>query len=102
MPTILFSNIRLKRELNEHTSRICTSVITVSSNVPNELREAAESLSKFLSLPLLSLSDAVENHRASLHFSVDSSRELNATFLLHGQMVETGPRLTLSRLIWDD
>ena len=101
MPTMLLSNIRLKRELNERTSRICASAITVSSSVPSGLEEAAQSLSKFLSLPLLSLGDAVEAHRASLHFSVDSSHKLNATFMLLGQMVEIGPRLTLSRLIWD-
>ena len=101
MPTMLMSNIRLKRELNERTSRICASAITLSPNIPSELKEAAECLSKFLSLPLLSLDDAVEVHRVSLHFSVDSSPKLIATFMLLGQMVEIGPRLTLSRLIWD-
>jgi len=102
MPTMLMSNIRLKRELNERTSRISASAITLSPNIPSELKEAAECLSKFLSLPLLSLDDAVEVHRASLHFSVDSSPKLIATFMLLGQMVEIGPRLTLSRLIWND
>ncbi len=102
MPTMLVSNIRLKRELNERTSRISASAITLSPNIPSELKEAAECLSKFLSLPLLSLDNAVEVHRASLHFSVDSSPKLKATFMLLGQMVEIGPRLTLSRLIWND
>ena len=101
MPTMVMSNIRLKRELNERTSRICASAITVAPNIPSGLKKAAESLSKFLSLPLLSLDDAVESHRASLHFSVDPSRKLKVTFMLLGRMVEIGPRLTLSRLIWD-
>jgi rRNA maturation protein Rpf1 len=101
MPTMLLSNMRLKRELNERTSRICASVITIAPNIPSALKQAAESLSKFLHLPLLSLGDTVDCHRASLHFSVDSSQKLNATFMLLGQLLEIGPRLTLSRLIWD-
>jgi U3 small nucleolar ribonucleoprotein protein IMP4 len=102
MPKILLSNIRLKRELNKSTSRICASAITVSSNVPSGIEEAAESLSKFLSLPLLSLDDAVKAHCVSLHFLVDSSQKLIATFVFLGRMVEIGPRLTLSGPIWKD
>jgi hypothetical protein len=55
-----------------------------------------------LHLPLLSLDYMVKNHRASLHFSVDSSQKLKATFMLLDKMAEIGPRLTLSRIIWED
>jgi rRNA maturation protein Rpf1 len=102
IPTMLISNIRLKRELNERTTRICVSAITLAPNIPNGLEQAAENLSKFLHLPLFPLDDAVETDRASLHFSVDSSHKLKVTFMLLGRMVEIGPRMTLSRLIWED
>ena len=76
-------------------------MITVEPEDSPELERIAGHLSKFFGLPVLSLDEAAESYRASMHFSFDSSRHLQITFMLLQQMVEIGPRLTLSRLIWE-
>ena len=66
-----------------------------------ELTRIAGHLSKYFGLPVLSLDEASADHRASMHFSFDSSLHIRITFMLLGRMVEIGPRVTLSKLIWE-
>ena len=101
-PLMLLSGIRLRRELNEGTRRIQSSVVTIEPNCPAELERITEHLSKYFALPVLSLDKASDRHRASMHFSFDSSRRIQITFLLLERMVEIGPRATLSKLIWEE
>ena len=100
-PLMLMSGIRLRRELKEGTRRVCSSVITMEPGASAELERVAGRLSQFFNLPILSLDVASKNHRSSMHFSFDSSRRLQITFLLLQRMVEIGPRLTLSKLVWE-
>jgi rRNA maturation protein Rpf1 len=99
-PLMLISGILLRREFEEATRRALSSAITVEPEDSSELTRTAEQLSKFFGLPVLPLSEASENHRASMHFSFDSSRHIQITFILLSRMVEIGPRVALSKLIW--
>ncbi|PVX23374.1 MAG: hypothetical protein CW691_10720 [Candidatus Bathyarchaeum sp.] len=101
-PLIFLSGIRLRRELKESTRRSCSSAVTVEPKSVPELGRAAGCLSQFFGLPLMSLDEASEKHRVSMHFSSDPKGRLQASFLLLGRMLEIGPRLTISKLIWDD
>ena len=100
-PLILLSGICLRRELNEETRRVCSSVVTVNPEGSTDLEKIAGCLSRFIGLPLVSLNEAAERHNVSMHFSFDSKQRLQVTFILLNRMVDIGPRLTLSRLIWE-
>jgi len=100
-PLMLMSRIHLRRELKESTKRIRSSVITIEPEASPELDRVARHLSQFFNLPILSKDVASKNNRVSMHFSCESSRRLQITFLLLQRMVEIGPRLTLSQLVWD-
>jgi U3 small nucleolar ribonucleoprotein protein IMP4 len=100
-PVILLSGICLQRELKEGTKRQCSSVITIKPKDLAELKQFAWQMSRFLGLPILSMDKAIENHRVSMHFLLDFSRRLQVTFMILNRMVEIGPRLTLSRLVWE-
>ena len=100
-PLMLLSGIRLKREFENRTKRARSSVITIESTDSSELEKAAGQLSKFFGLPLLSSRQASEQHKASMHLSFDSSSRLQLTFMLLGRMVEIGPRVTVSKLVWE-
>jgi len=100
-PLMLISGIRLRREFEEGTRRVRSSAITLEPDDSAELTRVAGHLSKYFGLHVLSLDDASENHRASMHFSFDSSMHIQVTFMLLGRMVEIGPRVTLSKLIWE-
>ena len=100
-PLILIGEIRLRRELNEGRRGVRSSAITLEPQDSVELTRIAERLSQFFDLPLLSSDEASNRHRASMHFSFVSSRRIQVTFMLLGRMVEIGPRVILSKLVWD-
>jgi rRNA maturation protein Rpf1 len=100
-PIMLIRGIRLRRELRKGRRHARSSAITMEPEDSTELTRIAERLSKFFGLPVLSLDEACKNHRASMHFSFDSSLHLQITFMLLSRMVEIGPRVTLSKLIWE-
>ena len=99
-PLMLLSEIRLRREFEEGTRRLRSSVITVEPKT-SELERIAGNLSNYFGLPVLTLDEASEHHRVSMHFSFNSSRHTQIMFMLLERMVEIGPRVTLSKLIWD-
>jgi U3 small nucleolar ribonucleoprotein protein IMP4 len=100
-PIMLVAGIRLRREFKEGTRRARSSAITLEPQDSVELTRIAGRMSKYFGLPVLSLDEASKNHRASMHFSFDSSRHIQITFILLSRMVEIGPRVTLSKLIWE-
>jgi U3 small nucleolar ribonucleoprotein protein IMP4 len=100
-PLMLLSGIRLRREFGEGTRRARSSVITVEPKTSPELEQLTGCLSQFFGLPVISLDEASECHRASMHFSFDSSLRTQITFMLLERMVEIGPRATLSKLVWE-
>jgi len=100
-PLMLLSGILLRREFKEGTRRVRSFVITVEPKTSPELEKIARSLSQFLGFPILSLDDASAVHNFSLHISFDSSRRVQFTFMLLERMVEIGPRVTISKMIWE-
>jgi U3 small nucleolar ribonucleoprotein protein IMP4 len=99
-PLMLISGIRLRREF-EVTRRTRSSVITLKPEDSTELERVAGRLSQYFGLPVLSVDEAARKYGASMHFSFDSSRRLQITFMRLQRMVEIGPRVTLSKLVWE-
>ncbi len=101
-PLMLISGVRLRREFEERTRRVRSSVITTEPQDSPELERFAGCLSQFFNLPVMSPDEAAGKHGVSMHFSFDSSQKrLQITFLLLQRMVEIGPRITLSELVWE-
>jgi len=100
-PLILISGIRLRREFKEGTKRARSSAITLEPEDSPELERIAGRLSQYFGLPVLPVDEAARKYGASMHFSFDSSRRLQITFMRLQQMVEIGPRVTLSKLVWE-
>jgi rRNA maturation protein Rpf1 len=100
-PILLIAGVRLRRELTEKTRRIRSSAITVETKASSELGRFADYLSQFFGLPILSVGQAAEKHRASMHLSFGSSMRPQITFVLLNGMIEIGPRITLSKLVWE-
>ena len=100
-PLMLIKNIRLRREFENVKKRGQSSAITFEPQKNAALGNIAGHLSQFFGLPIMSLDEASEKHRASMHLSFDRSRCLQLSFLRLQRMVEIGPRVTLSQLIWE-
>ena len=100
-PLMLIKEIRLRREFSNVKKRGQSSVITFAPENLSALENIAGQFSQFFVLPVYSLDDAVEKHIAAMHLSFDRSGCLQLTFKRLQRMVEIGPRITLSKLIWD-
>jgi rRNA maturation protein Rpf1 len=100
-PLMYFAGVHLRREFKEGTRRVRSSIISMEPEDSPELERIAERLSQFFGLPLQSLDEAAGKHDASMHFSLNSSRCPQITFLLLSRMVEMGPRISLSKLVWE-
>jgi len=100
-PLMLIGGIRLRREFKEVTRRNRSSAITMKPEDSAELERVAGRMSQFFDLPVLSVDEAARKHGASMHFSFDSSRHIQITFMRLQRMVEIGPRVTLSKLVWE-
>jgi U3 small nucleolar ribonucleoprotein protein IMP4 len=100
-PLMLINSIRLRRDLNETAKRTQSSAITVEPEDSAELERIAGRLSQFFGLPVLSLTEVSQKHGATMHVSFDASRRLQFTFMRSQRMVEIGPRVTFSKLIWE-
>lgn len=100
-PLMLITGIRLRREFKEGIKRTRSSAITMKPEDSAELERIAGCMSQFFDLPVLSVDEAPRKHGASMHFSFDSSRRLQITFMRLQRMVEIGPRVTLSKLVWE-
>ena len=99
-PLMYVAGVRLQREFETKTKRIQSLVVTTEPENLSEIVSIAEHLSDFFNLPRLSIDEATKEYQASMHVSLDASRRTQITFMFLPQMVEIGPRITLSKLAW--
>ena len=95
------AGIRLQREFEAKTRHVRSLVVTTEPENPAETVRIADRLSDFFNLPRLSIDEATTKYQASMHISLNASRRTQITFMLLPQMVEIGPRITLSKLVWE-
>ena len=100
-PLMYIAGIRLQREFEAKTKHVRSLVVTTELENPPETVRIAERLSDFFNLPRLSIDEAATKYHASMHVSLNASCRTQITFMLLPQMVEIGPRATLSKLVWE-
>lgn len=100
-PLMYVAGVRLQREFEAKTKHVRSLVVTTKPGNPPETVRIAERLSDFFNLPRLSIDEAATKYQASMYISLNASRRTQITFMLLPQMVEIGPRITLSKLVWE-
>ena len=100
-PLMYVAGVRLQREFEAKTKHVRSLVVTTEPENPPETVRIAECLSDFFNLPRLSIDEAAAKYQASMRISLNASRRTQITFMLFPQMVEIGPRITLSKLVWE-
>jgi U3 small nucleolar ribonucleoprotein protein IMP4 len=100
-PLMYVAGVRLRREFEAKTKQVRSLVVTMEPENPTETVRTAEQLSDFFNLPRLSIDEAATRYQVSMHVSLDGSRRTQITFMFLPQMVEIGPRITLSKLVWE-
>ena len=100
-PLIYVAGIRLQREFEAKTKHVRSLVVTMEPENPPEPVRTAKHLSDFFNLPRLSIDEAATKYQASMHISLNASRRTQITFMLLPQRVEIGPRIVISKLVWE-
>ncbi len=100
-PLLYVRGVRLQREFKAKVRPFRATAITMPPKSPNEIVRIAESLANFLNVPILQVGVLPTEFQASMHISSDISRFTQITFLLLPKIMEVGPRLTLSHVIWE-
>jgi len=101
-PLMYVAGIRLQREFKAGTKAVRSLAVTTAPENPPEITRIAENLSIFLNFPMSSIDEAASKYQASMHVSYNASGRIQITFTLLPQMVETGPRITISRVVWEN
>jgi len=102
IPLMYVAGIRLQREFEAKTKAVRSLAVTTAPENPPEITKIAENLSNFLNFPLSSIDEAASKYQASMHVLRNASGRIQITFMLLPQMVEIGPRITISRVVWEN
>ena len=99
-PTIFLSSIQLKRDF-KNKIRCRASIITVESQNLHKNEKLAKYLSNFFDLPIVNIDYNNNKQQSSIHISNNSQGNLQIKFIFLQGMIEIGPKVTVSKLIWD-
>jgi len=97
-PSLYLAGIRLQREFQPAKLKPLHSLVITQSD--DDSLRMADTLSKFLNIPVLPEKEALLKYQVAMHISSDAKRRVQITFMLLPQKVEIGPRITLSPVMW--
>ncbi|MFQ6087124.1 MAG: Brix domain-containing protein [Candidatus Bathyarchaeia archaeon] len=101
-PLIYVGGIRLQKTFRKAKVKLVRSLaVTLSSEKSNRTSKIAGFLSDFLCVPMLYMEEASVNCPAAMLVSSDSAQRIQVTFLLLPEKVEIGPRIIVSRVVWE-
>lgn len=104
-PLICVKGVRLRRDFEEKVSRerkMKFVAIAASERTSSEVKRLENVLSEFFNIPVFSLKEIYDRKfDAAMHISADLSNRIVITFKLIPDLVEFGPRIRVSHLVWE-
>jgi len=104
-PIIYLRNVKFRRDFGEKMlkgRRIKSIAIAVSPSESFEVKKIEKAFSVFFGISSLSLDEAVNRkYDAVMQILADSSNCIAITFRLVPELVEVGPRIGISHLVWE-
>ncbi|MGQ9538099.1 MAG: Brix domain-containing protein [Candidatus Bathycorpusculaceae bacterium] len=103
-PLIYLRNVKLRRgfpQVMRKGRRIKSVALEASPNPSIEVEKLKEVFSKFFNIPPVSFEEAQGNYDALMRIKAEPSEGLTITVKILPEMVEIGPRMSVSHLIWD-
>jgi rRNA maturation protein Rpf1 len=103
-PTIYVRHVRFRRDLAAEMMRgrrIKSIAMAASLHKNAEVMKLEKALSDFLTLQVLSLEEVVNRkYDAAMQIKTTSQKDLIITFMLLPELVEIGPQIWVSHLVW--
>jgi len=105
LPLIYVKSVKLSRDFAENGSRrrrIKSVAIIASKTASLEVKRLKNFLSELFNIPIFSLKE-IYNKRidAAMQIAADPSNRIIITFKLIPELVEIGPQIRVSHLVWE-
>lgn len=103
-PLIHVASVKLQREFGAKVKPARSLIITTTPEESHDVLKIADSLSNFLGIPRSSMEEAVSKNQVSMlvmHVSSNALHRTHVTFMLLPEMIEVGPRITISYVVWE-
>jgi rRNA maturation protein Rpf1 len=104
-PLIYVKSVKLRRDFGENAARrrrIKSIAITASQRSSSEVKRLENVLSEFFGVPVLSLKEIYNREfDAAMQVLADQSNCIIITFKLIPELVEVGPQIRISHLVWE-
>jgi len=100
-PLINIASVRLRREFEAKTKPIKSLAITMPSRDSSLVKRLAHSIGDFFGIPVFVGKDSVSNFSAVMRISSSALDRLQITFVLPA-LIEVGPRINVSKVVWDE
>jgi len=103
-PLIYLKRVKLQREFPEAKPkgrRIKSLALEASQGLSVEVKKLEDALSKFFGIQVVSYEESVKGYDALMQIMPEQQGFLAVTFKLIPEMVEIGPRIGISHLIWE-
>jgi len=100
-PLICVASVKLQREFGAKVKPARSLIITTTPGEACDVLKVADSLSSFLDVPRLSMDEAVSKYPVSMHVSSSALHRIQVTFMLLPEVIEVGPRITVSSVVWE-
>jgi len=100
-PLIYVASVKLQRDFGEKVKPVRSLVIATTPEESHDVLKIADSLSSFLGVPRSSMDEAVSKYQVSMHVSSSALHCTQVTFMLLPEMIEVGPRITVSNVVWE-
>jgi rRNA maturation protein Rpf1 len=104
-PLIYIRGVKLRRDFGENTMkrrRMKSLAVASSRTAPLKVKRLENALSEFFNIPILPF-DEVTNKKCdiAMQISTDQSNSVIVTFKLVPELVEAGPQIRISHLVWE-
>ncbi|MBS7616660.1 hypothetical protein KEJ45_05635 [Candidatus Bathyarchaeota archaeon] len=104
-PLIYLKSVKLRREFpqtRQHERKIKSLAIEgTAQSQTAEVKKLEKALSEFFEIPLLLREETYTKYNALMRLKTESPEGLIITFETIPEMIEIGPRIKVSHLIWD-
>jgi len=104
-PIIYVRSVKFRRDFGKwmHKERRIESIAIASSSKENfEIERLENAFSSFFEIPIIPVEETINTkHDAVMQTSMDSSNRITITFRLVPKLIEIGPQIGVSHLVWE-
>lgn len=101
-PVIYIASIRFQRSFEVRAKRVKTLAVVMPLEISSEAKRLGQSIGEFFGIPIFVDQDKVSGSSAAMHISSNLPDKVQMTFVIVPTLVETGPRISISKIIWEE